>query len=117
VDYWSFGALLYEMISGAPPFYSKDRDKMFSDIISRPIEMRPFFSDDAKSLLKSLLTQNPSSRLRDAGRVKAHPFFSTMDWEALAAREIKPPFQPNVRKESDTRNFDKQFTEEPAVDS
>lgn len=38
------GALLYEMLSGAPPFYSKDRDKMFKNILFKPIEMRPYFS-------------------------------------------------------------------------
>ena len=43
------------MLSGAPPFYSKDRNKMFRNILEKPIPMRNFFSIEASSILRSLL--------------------------------------------------------------
>jgi serine/threonine protein kinase len=45
VDWWSLGALLYEMISGLPPFYSKNREKMFQQIVSAELSFPPFMSE------------------------------------------------------------------------
>ena len=34
-DWWAFGILIFEMIYGTPPFYNRDHEKMFHDILNR----------------------------------------------------------------------------------
>jgi len=58
-DWWSLGALLYEMLCGRPPHYNKDRQQMLKDIVEKKIPMKPFFSDEAISLLSKLLERDP----------------------------------------------------------
>ena len=42
--------------------------------------------------------------------MKNHPFFELIDWEALNAGEVTPPFVPNSGDPLDTTNFEDQFT-------
>ena len=55
VDFWSFGALTYEMLSGAPPFYNRNKDIMFKDMLTKPVVIKAHFSPEAADLLKNLL--------------------------------------------------------------
>jgi len=55
VDYWSLGALIYEMLTGAPPWYSRNRDEMFRNMLSKPFDVKPYFSAAATDLLRILL--------------------------------------------------------------
>ena len=82
VDYWTLGALLYEMLSGLPPFQNKDRHKLYQTICTTPPMMKPYFSKEACSILQSLLTIKPSKRLGANGvqEIKKHPFFKDIDW-------------------------------------
>lgn len=60
---------------------------MLMDIVEKKIEMKPHFSDEAKSLLNGFLEQDPKKRLgnseEDAAEIKRHPFFAGLDWQKL----------------------------------
>lgn len=64
----------------------------------------------ARSLISALCAVNPTHRLGNlAGgveRVKSHPFFAPIDWEALYYRKMKGPIIPKLRHPADASNFD-----------
>uniref|UniRef100_A0A0N4U4A9 non-specific serine/threonine protein kinase n=1 Tax=Dracunculus medinensis TaxID=318479 RepID=A0A0N4U4A9_DRAME len=113
VDWWGVGVVMYEMLSGRLPFYSKDHEKLFELILTGSIKFPSKLSIEARHLVGSLLVKNPNERLGggpdDAKDVMAHPFFASVDWEKLYRKEIPPPFKPDVTSDTDTSYFDKVF--------
>lgn len=47
----------------------------------------------------------------------SHPFFRDVDWEAIRNRRVPAPYKPMVSSAHDTRNIDKMFTNEQAVET
>uniref|UniRef100_A0A158P881 non-specific serine/threonine protein kinase n=1 Tax=Angiostrongylus cantonensis TaxID=6313 RepID=A0A158P881_ANGCA len=111
VDWWGVGVVMYEMMCGRLPFYSRDHQKLFELIMASELRFPSKLSAEAKQLLTGLLVKNPTQRLGggpdDALEVCQQPFFKSIDWEKLYRKEIEPPYKPSVQSETDTSYFDK----------
>uniref|UniRef100_A0A7N8Y5M8 Ribosomal protein S6 kinase n=1 Tax=Mastacembelus armatus TaxID=205130 RepID=A0A7N8Y5M8_9TELE len=121
VDWWSLGALMYDMLTGAPPFTGENRKKTIDKILKCKLSLPPYLTIEARDLLKKLLKRNASSRLGagtgDATEVQAHPFFRHINWEDLLARKVEPPFKPFLQSAEDVSQFDSKFTSQTPIDS
>ncbi|TFK24092.1 AGC/Akt protein kinase [Coprinopsis marcescibilis] len=120
VDWWTLGVLLYEMMTGLPPFYDENVNTMYQRILSDPLQFPPDIPQEARSVMTGLLQRNPAHRLGANGgeEIKRHPFFAKyVDWNLLMAKKIQPPFKPSVESVLDVANFDPDFTNEEAQDS
>ncbi|KAG6930384.1 ribosomal protein S6 kinase A3, partial [Chelydra serpentina] len=120
-DWWSFGVLMFEMLTGTLPFQGKDRKETMTMILKAKLGMPQFLSPEAQSLLRMLFKRNPANRLGAGAdgveEIKRHLFFSTIDWNKLYRREIHPPFKPATGRPEDTFYFDPEFTAKTPKDS
>jgi len=114
VDWWGVGVVMYEMMIGRLPFYSRNQDKLFELIVTKEVQFPESTSLAAKDLLYRLLRKDPMERLgggpSDAQEIKEHPFFGSINWFDLNAKRVTPPYKPEVTSETDTRYFDDVFT-------
>ncbi|KAL6942875.1 Serine/threonine protein kinase, AGC [Hanseniaspora osmophila] len=119
VDWWTLGVLLYEMLTGLPPYYDEDIPTMYKKILQEPLKFPEGFDEDAKDLLVRLLNRDPRKRLGSNGahEIKSHAFFSQLSWKRLTMKGYIPPYKPPVANSLDTSNFDSEFTKEKPVDS
>ena len=118
-----------------PPFYSRDRDRLFEKILHSKLRFPNYFSDAAVNILTLLMQRNWKKRLgsyqssnpakynndpkkksfaqlKGAQQIKRHIFFKSIDWKLLYERKLKPPFTPKLNDDQ-TNNFDAEFTEMP----
>lgn len=107
-DWWSVGIILFEFVTGIPPFTAKLPEMIFDNILNRKIPW-PRVADDmsyeAKDLIDRFLHPDQDLRLgaNGASEVKRHPFFKEIDWDNLALQ--KAAFIPCPDSADDTSYF------------
>jgi serine/threonine kinase 38 len=114
-DWWSVGAIMFEMMVGYPPFYSDDPMQTCRKIVNWRLYLKfppePKLSPAAQDLIQRLLC-NVDDRLGTQGGVEdimAHPFFRGVNWDTLYKQAA--PYQPTIEHELDTQNFE-QYADE-----
>ncbi|KAL1920330.1 uncharacterized protein VTP21DRAFT_1476 [Calcarisporiella thermophila] len=110
VDWWSLGAMLYEIVFGARPFRGRTSSALTNAIIHDPLLFPPdaheVASQECIDFITRLCTREIPNRLgcgeEGFAAVKSHPWFKDLDWEAIKEKKVTPKFEPD----STQSNFD-----------
>ncbi|KAL1207744.1 putative serine/threonine protein kinase IRE4 [Cardamine amara subsp. amara] len=119
-DWWSVGIILFELITGIPPFTAARPEIIFDNILNGKMpwpDVPREMSYEAQDFINRLLVHEPEKRLgaNGAAEVKSHPFFRGVDWENLALQ--KAAFVPQPESIDDTSYFVTRFGEKSCSDS
>lgn len=101
VDWWTFGCIMYEMLTGFPPFYCSNRSELFDKIKYGHVKYPNNLSPLVKDLLDGLFIKDPVKRF-GFKEIKNHMWFSKMDWEAILKKKITAPFRPEIEHFEDS---------------
>jgi serine/threonine protein kinase len=110
VDWWALGILIYEFLVGQPPFWDQNVMRLYEQIVEGrlrfPQTMSPAARDIISQLCKTDVTQRLGHIQGGAARVKAHPWFDSINWDDLYYRRIPGPIIPRVGHAADAANFE-----------
>lgn len=98
-DLWALGCIIYQMISGLPPFRAGSEYLIFQKILERDLNFPEGFDRRARDLVQRLIQIEPDNRLgaRDQHdlyeSIRNHEFFDGIIWETLRT-QTPPPIHP-----------------------
>ncbi|XP_029936980.1 rhodopsin kinase-like [Myripristis murdjan] len=106
VDYFTLGVTLYEFMAAKNPFRERgekvEREEMKERIMNREVDYPENFSEHAKTLCGGLLAKDAAQRMGfkngTCDEIRAHPFFSGINWRKLNAGILPPPFVPDPKR-------------------
>lgn len=121
VDWWALGVLIYEMIVGIPPFFHRNKHRMYflikeSDVnFPDPQRHKISVSAEAQDLILKLLDKSRKTRLGANGvdEILAHKWFSDLDMDKLVRKELVPPYKPAIGE--DYAYFDPKLIQQQEV--
>jgi len=111
VDWWTLGILIFELMSGHPPFESAYPMQIYSKVMKgiAKVPFPPKCQGPVGEMVKALLKKEASERLpcRPGGvkNMREHNWYSDMDWEKMKNLENEPPYKPVVKSKKDIANF------------
>eukprot|EP00927_Polykrikos_kofoidii_P065450 TRINITY_DN6119_c0_g1_i1.p1 TRINITY_DN6119_c0_g1~~TRINITY_DN6119_c0_g1_i1.p1 ORF type:complete len:789 (-),score=167.82 TRINITY_DN6119_c0_g1_i1:151-2517(-) len=111
VDWWTVGILIFELMSGHPPFESPTPMQTYNKINKGIVRVAfpPRCRGSIEDLVKGLLKREPGARLpmRMGGteNIKEHPWYKSFDWASMYDLSIVPPYVPTVKSKTDGTNF------------
>jgi len=114
LDWYLVGVLLYEMLVGITPYFSKDKDELFDNIINGKLKLPRTISKEVKNLIICLLNRNPTKRLgakpgsQGGEEIMDHVFFENIDWQKLKNKQPTGNFVPK-KPRSTIEDYQKAF--------
>jgi len=96
MDWYLLGALIYEMVTGTPPYYSEDKDELFENIKNAQLGFSCVISVELKDIICCLLERDPKKRIKETA-IKEHPWFRGIKWDDVFHRRLVPP-KPFIEK-------------------
>jgi len=112
-DWWNLGMVIFEMLTGLPPWYTTNRDQLYERILHSQLKVPESVSPNAKLFIEGLLTRNPAKRLgaqHGVEEFKPVAFFAGVDWEQIIRKKAQPPFNPCEDQDLAKGNFENEFT-------
>lgn len=110
VDWWAFGILTYELLSGKTPFSKNNQESPYSiylRVLKGKIPFNKSFPKQARSLVKMLLQSSINERLVDPQGIRTHAWFEDMRFDEVSQRRLKPPFSPDLSSAGDWKYFNR----------